>query len=164
MDSQAFYGNLKKNPFNLHHHDVKSLSFNVNGINYPKAGPLEFYFDDDNKTDKFSIGLDQVFKNWDMDGKNEGNLITRESFPKGYFVACIKLAPGPDAPLQHGYCRFFFLKSFEDEIILFSLFFSFSIVFHKVLAKSTICCLIAEFPSQIEITDERQIHTDYTAI
>jgi uncharacterized FlgJ-related protein len=37
-------GKLDKNPFNFHHHNLKSLNLMENGRSYPYFGPLEFNY------------------------------------------------------------------------------------------------------------------------
>ena len=50
VDSSSLVGSLKKNPFNFHHFDLKSLSVLVNGVSTPGA-PILVNFDANGTTD-----------------------------------------------------------------------------------------------------------------
>ena len=82
VDSTAFNGSFKKNPFNFKNYDMTYFGLTVNGEHLPSK-PLQLKFGDAEGANYISAfqtlyaGSNKLFQ-------NEGNGISRDEYPKGY--------------------------------------------------------------------------------
>jgi hypothetical protein len=79
-------GKVDKNPFNFHHHNLKSINLMENGRSYPYSGALDFNF---GKKEYLS-----GFKSLETHSKSiYGNGISREDFAGGYALYVFDMTP-----------------------------------------------------------------------
>lgn len=79
-------GQVGTNPFNFHHHNLKSLNLMENGGSYPYSGPLVFNFENR----EYLTG----YKSLETHSKSiYGNGISREDFAGGYAFYVFDMTP-----------------------------------------------------------------------
>ena len=89
VESAAFNGAYKKNPYNFQHFNVSSIGITVNGEEMPfKSMQLSF-----GATHRFVEAFSTLFSGTGKMYYNTGNDISREEFPKGYAVYAFDLTP-----------------------------------------------------------------------
>ena len=89
VESEAFNGALKKNPYNFQHFNVSSIGITVNGEEMPFK-PLQLSF---GAAPKYIEAFSTLFSGTGKMYHNTGNDISREEFPKGYAVYAFDLTP-----------------------------------------------------------------------
>ena len=82
VDSTAFNGSFKKNPFNFKNYDMTYLGLTVNGEHLPSK-PLQMKFGDAEGANYVSA-FQTLFAGSNKLFQNEGNGITRDEYAKGY--------------------------------------------------------------------------------
>ena len=143
VDNEAYNGVITRNPFNFHHHNCNSISLMVDGKAIP-VSPMQMDFPRGKYMDAF-LGL---AVNTGQYGSDEGNMIHRNDFGKGYAVYVFNLKPDLDAEEEH-------ISSFNRGDVDISLTFSTEI--QHTLTVIT----MAEFDNTIEIDRFRQVTMDY---
>jgi hypothetical protein len=79
-------GKVDKNPFNFHHHNLKSINLMENGRSFPYSGALDFNFG----KKEYLTG----FKSLETHSKSiYGNEISREDFAGGYALYIFDMTP-----------------------------------------------------------------------
>jgi len=79
-------GKVDRNPFNFHHHNLKSINLMENGRSYPYSGALDFNF----TKKEYLTG----FKTLETHSKSiYGNGISREDFTGGYALYVFDMTP-----------------------------------------------------------------------
>ena len=82
VDSTAFNGSFKKNPFNFKNYDMTYLGLTVNGEHLPSK-PLQMKFGDAGGANYVSA-FQTLFAGSNKLFQNEGNGITRDEYANGY--------------------------------------------------------------------------------
>ena len=82
VDSTAFNGSFKKNPFNFKNYDITYLGLTVNGEHLPSK-PLQMKFGDAGGANYVSA-FQTLFAGSNKLFQNEGNGITRDEYANGY--------------------------------------------------------------------------------
>ena len=85
VDTEAFNGNSKKNPFNFQHFYLNYLDVSVNGRSLPRERPLQPDFINQHYSEAFMLMFGSKWM------KDEGNYISREDFPRGYAIYIMDL-------------------------------------------------------------------------
>lgn len=96
VDSDAFAGNFKKNPFRFQHFDISSMTFTVNGEPTPKEG---FQYDMDNKL--FIDAFNSLYEVTGKDGEDCDNGITHEMWHKGLALTAFNVDPTTASDLRY---------------------------------------------------------------
>ncbi|XP_066933772.1 uncharacterized protein F54H12.2-like [Clytia hemisphaerica] len=95
IDNDAYTGNLKKNPFNFKHFDVREISVYVNGKN--TSPPMKLNFTDG----EYLEGYRSIFAATGKSHRDEGICINRKEYSQGYSLFGWDLSPalcnGPHA-------------------------------------------------------------------
>ena len=87
VESEAFNGALKKNPYNFQHFNVSSIGITVNGEEMPFK-PLQLSY---GAAPKYIEAFSTLFSGTGKMYHNTGNDISRDEFPKGYAVYAFDL-------------------------------------------------------------------------
>ena len=89
VESEAFNGAFKNNPYNFQHFDVSSIGITVNGEEMPFK-PLKLSF---GANPRYIEAFSTLFSGTGKMYYNTRNDISREEFPKGYAVYAFDLTP-----------------------------------------------------------------------
>ena len=139
--NKAYAGSLDTNPFEFDHHKTTYMAVSLNGRTYPNQ-PLVFNFE----KNQFIRGYNSLFENTGRINRNEGS-ISREDYPKGFFLTCFNLAPD-QSDGSH-----FNVKS-NGTIKL-------DLHFGEPLTKNVTVVVYAEYDTVIEINKNRTVLLDY---
>jgi hypothetical protein len=144
VDSKAFSGNPKMNPYNFQNYDISSISLVVDSKNVPFNTALSF----DYKKNQFSRGYYSLF-----DGVNGltsilGQGISREEFANGYALYAFNIAP--DLSIND---NFNLIKQGVLKV---------NITFRTSTENSIKLITYCEYDNLIEINKSRNIVKDYT--
>ncbi|XP_038058761.1 uncharacterized protein F54H12.2-like [Patiria miniata] len=90
VTNQAFNGQYSKNPFNFQHMNINFLTVHVDGEQIPYS-PLKPKFEGANKN--YIRSYQTLFSGTDKMYQDEGNIITRDSYPAGYTLFVFDLSP-----------------------------------------------------------------------
>lgn len=96
VTNRAYNGVINLNPFNFQHFHVSSISLLVGGKQVP-VKPLAMDYEHGKFLDAY-LGL---FTNTGQYGSDEGNMISREDYAKGYTLYCFNLAPDLNSEDDH---------------------------------------------------------------
>lgn len=139
VDSDAYSGDMSKNPLNFEHFDVESIGFFVNTTPTPKK-PYEFNFEENIYLD----GLLSLYRSSGKVGENTDLGITREMYKNGMFLVSFDVDPTAAADMrylgvpQEGHTKL-------------------TIKFKKHLTNPIYVILYATFPSRVEIDKARVV-------
>lgn len=145
VSARAHSGESTLNPFNFHHYNMTSLQVFAAGIPHP-VQPMKFNFDEHQFIDGFMslyIGTGQY-------GSDEGNMITREEFAKGFTLCCFNLSPDLNYEDDHYNAA----KHGNLDI---------AVTFGQGLPEPVIMMVLAEFDNTVEIDRYRQVSLDYVS-
>ena len=93
LDSGAFAGDVKKNPFAFAHYGVNSISVLVDGDRYPSRALSPDFTSGD-----YVEAFQTLFTGTGMTNEDKSLSITRDEYAKGYTLYVIQLSPGePDS-------------------------------------------------------------------
>ena len=143
VDNEAYNGVINKNPFNFQHFTCDSVSLTVDGKPIP-ASPMKFDFANGKHIDGF-LGL---FINTGQYGSDEGNMVGRDDYGKGYTMYCFNLNPDLDTEGEHSSS----LNHGDVDITM---------TFNNAIGQTITVIALAEFDNTIEIDRFRQITMDY---
>jgi hypothetical protein len=87
VDAESFNGSFQKNPFNIQHADLNSLSFTVDGVSKPASKPLTPDYENERYTEAFL----SLYTASNMIGKNTGCDISHYAYKHGYTIYHIDL-------------------------------------------------------------------------
>ena len=145
VDNRAFNGNRALNPFNFHHYKINYLSLYVDGTQIPSK-PLQPDF---TKEGLYMNAHHTLFPGTGIHFLNEGNSISRESYPNGYCLFAFDLTPDLSANnnthwnlMKHGNVRI-------------------DVHFEEALKTTVNCIIYAEYDNILEIDASRQVIVDY---
>lgn len=143
VDSRAFNGSYKYNPFNFQHFNLKQIQLTLDSKNIPYYKPFDFDF----KTNKNLRGYYSLFEGIDKPVFLHGNDITRKDYAHGYTFFAFDITPD----LCSG-DHFNLLKS--GSLVL-------ELSFAENLAQPIHLIVYMEFDNMIEINAARKIIKDY---
>jgi hypothetical protein len=89
VESDAFNGAIKKNPYNFQHFSVSSIGITVNGEEMPFK-PLQLSY---GAASKYIEAFTTLFRTRVRGNVSQHRGISREEFPKGYAVYAFDLTP-----------------------------------------------------------------------
>lgn len=145
VESVAFNGGLKKNPFNFQHFNLSSLGITVNGESIPFK-PIQLSFGAAN-----SRFIEAFLTQFSGTGKmyyNRGNDISREEFPNGFALYAFDLTPDMCGSSSH-------FNPVQKGNLSIDIQFSAA----PVQAVNLVC--YGEFENIIQIDSERNVIYDY---
>lgn len=87
VDSSAYNGDLKKNPYNFQHLNINQFALYVNGTPVPNTA-LEMNF----KKSQFTRAYHTLFSGTGILHKDRGHQITKDLFKSGYFLLAFDLS------------------------------------------------------------------------
>ena len=147
INNKAFNGDRKLNPFNFEHFNINFLCLYVDGIQVPSK-PLQPDFTTKNQ---YIDAYHTLFSDTGIHFLNEGNHITRASYPHGYCLFAFDLTPDLSANdgghwnlIKHGSVRL-------------------EVRFSAALTETVNCILYAEYENILEIDASRQIIVDFSS-
>ena len=143
VDSDAFNGTYKKNPFNFKHQNLSYMSLFIDGRQCPST-PLTPNF----KTHRFVRSYHRLFSELGLATKNEGNYIEYRDFDGGNALFAFDLSP---SILDGNQCEL--IKSGNLRLEL---------KFSEALPAPIHVIVYGEIDSIIEINKSREVITDYT--
>ena len=144
VSNKAFNGDFTLNPFNFQHVNVNFMVLNIDGHQMP-CKPLQPKF----TSKKYITMYHTLFSGTGIHFLNEGNDITRDSYPNGYCIAVFDLTPDLSAgSLTH----WNLIKNGSVRL---------EVGFNEALAETTNCLVYGEFDSVIEIDKKRNVVVDY---
>ena len=147
VDSTAFNGSFKKNPFNFKNYDITYLGLTVNGEHLPSK-PLQMKFGDAQGANYISAfqtlyaGTNKLFQ-------NEGNGTSRDEYPKGYTLFVFDLT----ADL----CSRDHLQPIKNGNV------SLEVQFDTALNLAINIVVLGEFENLIEIDANRNVLCDFNS-
>jgi hypothetical protein len=144
VESAAFNGGLKKNPFNFQHFNVSSLGISVNGEAVPFR-PIQLSF---GANQRFIEAFLTQFSGTGKMYHNIGNGISREEFPNGFALYALDLTSDMCGSSAH----FNLVQKGNLSIDI-----QFSVA--PTQAISLVC--YGEFENLIQIDSERNVIYDY---
>ena len=145
VDSTAFNGSFKKNPFNFKNYDITYLGLTVNGEHLPSK-PLQMKFGDAGGANYISAfqtlyaGTNKLFQ-------NEGNAISRDEYPKGYTLFVFDLTAN--------LCARDHLQPIKNGNV------SLEVQFGTALNLAINILVLGEFQNLIEIDSNRNVLCDF---
>ena len=143
IDSDAFNGNLNKNPFNFKHHSLSYISLFVDGQQIPST-PLTPDF----KNNIYVRSFYRLFSELGMASKDEGNYIEMRDFPYGYALYAFDLTP---SILDGDQCELVRSGNLRLEL-----------KFAEALPHPVHTILFGEKDAIFEITHSREVVTDFS--
>ena len=145
VESEAFNGALKKNPYNFQHFNVSSIGITVNGEEMPFK-PLQLSY---GAAPKYIEAFSTLFSGTGKMYYNTGNDISREEFPKGYAVYAFDLTPDMCGASPH-------FNVVQKGNLAIDIQFSVA----PAAAVSLVC--YGEFENTVHIDSERNVIYDYS--
>lgn len=141
VDTNAYNGDVKKNPFNFQHFNLSDFTASVNGY---EITPRNLEFDFDKKNPKSQRAYFQFFKQLNFHRFDRSNQVTRDLYNNGLFLLAYDLTPdrGVDCAniLQGGAIRL-------------------SGKFTKPLANSITAIVYMQFDADLGIDKARNVYT-----
>ena len=147
VDSTAFNGSFKKNPFNFKNYDITYLALTVNGEHLPSK-PLQLKFGDEQGAN-YVAAFQTLYAGSNKLFLNEGNGISRDEYPKGYTLFVFNLT----ADL----CARDHLQPIKSGNI------SLEVQFGTALTSAINIVVLGEFESLIEIDANRNVLCDFNS-
>lgn len=146
VDNKAFNGDHKLNPFNFQNYGINYLSLYADGLQIPSK-PIQPDF---TKSNMYVDGYHTLFSGTGIHFLNEGNSISRSSYPYGYCLFAFDLTPDLSANssshwnlVRHGSIRI-------------------EVRFEEALASTINCIVYAEYDNVLEIDSSRQVIVDFS--
>lgn len=145
VSNRAYSGNLPLNPFNFRHFDLNSIQLTVGGKPFPRR-PMEFNFTDG----LFIDGYMSLYIGTGQYGSDEGNMITRDEYSRGFTLMCFNLTPDLNYEDDH----YNGMETGNVDVTL---------TFRNALPETINVIALAEFDNTIELDRYRQVSLDYAA-
>ena len=142
VDSEAFNGLHKKNPFNFQHFNLTSVQFQVESVDIPYK-PFETDFSTENFTEAYFshfLGVNKTIS-------DVGSIVTRDDFAKGYAIFAFDLT----ADLSSD-SHFNLIKTGNLRMV---------VNFSTDTSVNIVCVVYMEYQNMIEINKNRQVIFDY---
>lgn len=146
VTNKAYNGDRQLNPFNFQNFDLNYLSMYVEGQQIPSS-PLQPVFT--GKNSAYVEAYHTLFSGTGVHFHNQGNSISRLSYPNGYCLFAFDLTPDLSANeghwnlVKHGTVRI-------------------DVRFAKVLTETINCIIYSEYNSICEIDASRQCFIDFS--
>jgi hypothetical protein len=140
VDTEAYNGNSKMNPFRFQHFDVSKITITKNGMIFPTQ-PIVCDFDRGNYVEAYRHFLAAIHADKNVHVPN----ISLEDFKNGAFIACWDMSPD-----QYGCTDPQMLVNKSTNIKL-------SIEFKKPLPKAITCFFLFGLSSRLIINQSRQV-------
>lgn len=146
VDNKAFNGDRSLNPFNFKNYKINYLSLYADGVQIPsKALQPDF-----TKTYQYADAFHTLFSGTGIHFLNQGNCISRSSYPFGYCLFAFDLTPDLSANsnshwnlVKHGSVRI-------------------EVRFEEALTTTINCVVYAEYDNILEIDSSRQVIVDFS--
>ena len=146
VSNKAFNGDFTLNPFNFKPFNLNFLSLYVDGHQNKPLQP-----DFVNASKKYIGMFNTIFSGTGIHFMNEGNGMTRETFPDGFCVAVFDLTADLSA---NSIVHWNLVKNGSLRL---------EVGFSMALAETVNCVVYAEFDSIIEIDKKRNVFVDYSS-
>jgi len=143
VDSKAFNGSFKHNPFNFQHFNLRQIQLTLDSKNIPYYKGLDF----DYESNRCLRGYYTLFEGIDKPVFMNGNDISRNEYPYGYTLYAFDISPD----LCSG-DHFNLLKT--GSLVL-------DLAFSKNLEQPVTLIVYMEYDNMIEIDSARKIIKDY---
>ena len=88
LDKDAFYGKVKKNPFNFKNFNIRQISVSAGGVTYPR-NPMILDF----QNKRYTRAYLSLFEAINTANEDKGNKITYSNFLSGYTLFGFDLSP-----------------------------------------------------------------------
>lgn len=82
VPSEALNGAFRRNPYHMHHADLNSLTFSIDGVSKPANKPLTPDFENERYTEAYMT----LFTSSNTMGRNTGNDISLYAYKRGYTI------------------------------------------------------------------------------
>ena len=145
VSAKAHSGTSNLNPFDFHHYNMTSLQVFAAGIPHP-IQPMTFNFGEH----QFIDGFMSLFIGTGQYGSDEGNMLSRDEYSKGYTLCCFNLSPDLNYEDDH----YSTAKHGNLDV---------AVTFSEGLAEPVIMMVLAEFDNTIELDRYRQVSMDYSS-
>lgn len=145
VDNRAYNGNKALNPFNFGHYNVNYLSLYIDGIQIPSK-PLQPNYE----VGEYVNSYHTLYSGSGIHFLNEGNIIKRDQYSRGYCLYAFDLTPDLSA---HCASHWNLVKQGCVRI---------EVHFSEALAQTLNCIVYAEFDNVLEIDSSRQVTLDFT--
>jgi hypothetical protein len=145
VTNKAANGDYKLNPFNFTHFNLNFLSLYVEGRQIPSR-PLQPIISDG----LFIRSFHSLFSGTGIMNHDDGNCISREMFPEGYFLHAFDLTPDLSASCPH------WTLQKQGCVRL-------DVHFKSALTETVTCIVYAEYKNLLEIDKFRNIVIDYSS-
>ena len=145
VSGEAERGVCDQNPFNFHHWNMTSLQLSVGGTPHP-VQPMKFDF----ATNQHLEGFMSLFIGTGQYGSDEGNMLSRDEYGKGFTLCCFNLTPDLDYEDDH----YSSTKTGNLDV---------SVSFQQGAPQPLTMIVLAEFDNTIEVDRYRQVFLDYMA-
>lgn len=142
VESQAFAGDVKKNPFNYQHFNLNYLSVHVGTDHYPSRALTPNF-----TSGQYLEAYETLFSGTGIKNEDRGLDISREEYPNGYALYVVPLIPS-EADSTH-------LELIRNGHLRLEIKFS------EALTQSVTVLVYAEYDNIIEIDKDRNIILDY---
>lgn len=146
VDNKSFNGDHAMNPFNFQNYNINYLSLYTDGLQIPSR-PLQPTFED---KPMYVDSYHTLFSGTGIHFLNEGNCISRSSYPYGYCLYAFDLTPDLSANssthwnlVRHGSVRI-------------------EVRFAEALSSTINCIVYAEYDNVLEIDASRQVVVEYS--
>nr|CAD7424510.1 unnamed protein product [Timema monikensis] len=143
VSNDAFVGSLNTNPFQLIHRNLDRFVLYVNGIQ--KHLPILINFDNVGTS---TLAYDTLFSGLGIHHQNNGHLITRDMFNKGYFMLAFDLTPDSAGQDSH--------TSLQTEGNV-----RFELQFKTDLDTAITCLFYSEYEGTVSIDSNREVKINY---
>jgi hypothetical protein len=145
VSNKAFNGTYNLNPYNFQHFNLSFLSLYVDSVQIPSK-PFTPNFGQS----QFIREYNSLYHGSGIFYKDIGNDITREEYPRGYFLTCFDLTPDLSCHESHWTLQ----KNGSLRIEL---------RFAQALTETVTVIVFSEFDNLIEIDNNRNIILDYSS-
>lgn len=145
VQNKSYNGDRNRNPFDFQHFNINSLGLFVDGVQVPSKTLQPDFTNKKLYIDAYHT----LFSGTGIHFLNEGNQITRESYPNGYCLFVFDLTPDLSANecshwnlIKHGSVRL-------------------DVRFSIALSDTVNCIIYTEYDNILEIDASRQVIVDY---
>ena len=146
VNNKAFNGDRALNPFNFEQFNINFLCLYVDGVQVPSK-PLQSNFED---SKLYIEAYHTLFSGTDVHFLNEGNQISRESYPNGYCLFAFDLTPDLSA---NDCTHWNWVKQGSVRL---------DVRFAEALANTVNCIVYAEYDNILEVDASRQAIVDFS--
>lgn len=142
VDTEAFHGNIKKNPFHFHHYNISNLQFTMNGESFPSQ-PFKPQFD----KKLYMHSYLSLFDGTGLSSENAGLDITYDDYINGHCLFVVDLTPDR--------CGGTHIHAKESGVL------SCEIIFAKALPDTVNIIVYGAFENEICVDHNNNVTTDF---